>query len=242
MPSLHVRFGHLVLATCMAGSLVAHAQNSPADSRYEFGEGIVKRDYPLYPRPFIRAGITGQVTIEVNVDKFGRPQSHKIQSSEPAGKFDEQAVSAIYGMAIRPIDYARCNRTFPKARVRFDFLLDDRGPLIRIAQLRGSEVLKVGESPPQLVSEFSELSLVAEPKPAFPQTNFDGNVDVILTTAADGNIRNVEIVFAAPDRRFEKAVLDAASTWRVERNEKKVDLDGRTFCVPVAFRRDSKTK
>lgn len=63
---------------------------------------VVKNARVEYPRKARRLGVSGRVVVQLVVDTEGKPQACEIRSAEPAGHFEEAALSAARGMRFIP--------------------------------------------------------------------------------------------------------------------------------------------
>ena len=79
------------------GGLMAY-ETDDVDQR----PSVVKNARVEYPRKARRLGLSGRVLVQLVVDTEGRPQSCKIRSAEPAGHFEEAALSAARAMRFIP--------------------------------------------------------------------------------------------------------------------------------------------
>lgn len=62
----------------------------------------VKRVKPIYPAEARRRGITGRVILRVQIDVAGSVREVLVQSAEPPGVFEVQAVEAMRKWCFRP--------------------------------------------------------------------------------------------------------------------------------------------
>ncbi|MBU1041716.1 MAG: energy transducer TonB [Proteobacteria bacterium] len=62
----------------------------------------VKRVKPTYPAEARRRGITGRVLLRVHVDAVGSVRDVLVQSAEPVGVFEAQAVEAVRKWRFKP--------------------------------------------------------------------------------------------------------------------------------------------
>jgi protein TonB len=65
----------------------------------------VARTAPSYPAGARSKGITGAVTLSIQVDAQGRVTDVRVLKSEPAGTFDDAAVRAVRGWRFQPATY-----------------------------------------------------------------------------------------------------------------------------------------
>ena len=79
------------------GGLMAY-ETDDVDQR----PSVVKNARVEYPRKARRLGLSGRVLVQLVVDTEGKPQSCKIRSAEPAGHFEEAALSAARAMRFIP--------------------------------------------------------------------------------------------------------------------------------------------
>lgn len=62
----------------------------------------VKRVKPIYPEEARRRGITGRVILRVQIDAAGSVREVLVQSAEPPGVFEVQAVEALRKWRFKP--------------------------------------------------------------------------------------------------------------------------------------------
>ena len=75
-------------------------------------------DYPAKAR---KLGITGYVLMNLLVNKQGRVEKVKVLESEPAGTFDDVAVSAVRTWEFQPAEYqGKAVKVWAKQKIRFD--------------------------------------------------------------------------------------------------------------------------
>ncbi len=73
----------------------------------------VRTPQPPYPRDAIRAGITGDVTVEISIAANGSVSNVRVVRSNPRGEFDRGVVSTVRGWQFEPMDEpATLTRTF----------------------------------------------------------------------------------------------------------------------------------
>ncbi len=73
----------------------------------------VRTPQPPYPRDAVRAGITGDVTVEISIAANGSVTDVRVVRSNPRGEFDRGVVSTVRGWQFEPMDEpATLTRTF----------------------------------------------------------------------------------------------------------------------------------
>ncbi|WP_146907679.1 energy transducer TonB [Arenimonas daejeonensis] len=73
----------------------------------------VRTPQPAYPRDAIRAGITGEVTVEISVAADGSVTDVRVVRAQPRGQFERGVVSTVRGWQFEPMDGpATVTRTF----------------------------------------------------------------------------------------------------------------------------------
>ncbi|MBP6596774.1 MAG: energy transducer TonB [Arenimonas sp.] len=73
----------------------------------------VRTPQPPYPREAVRAGITGEVTVEISIAANGSVSNVRVVRSQPRGEFDRGVVSTVRGWQFEPMDApATLTRTF----------------------------------------------------------------------------------------------------------------------------------
>jgi len=65
----------------------------------------VARNAPTYPSGARSKGITGSVTLSIQVDARGQVTDVRVTESEPPGTFDDAAVRAVCGWRFQPATY-----------------------------------------------------------------------------------------------------------------------------------------
>lgn len=79
--------------------LASDAENAHSD---DLMIQVIKRPLPVYPSEAMRAGIEGRVRVLVDVNADGTVKDVRVGKSEPAGVFDEAALSAVQEMLFTP--------------------------------------------------------------------------------------------------------------------------------------------
>ncbi|MEO8103404.1 MAG: TonB family protein [Betaproteobacteria bacterium] len=210
---------------------------------------------PVYPGEARTQNLSGKVTIEFEVDPYGRIFSLKIVRSEPAGVFDEAVLDSLKYWSVIPYRASACRRNFPRSRVSIEFK-NDNGDLSVTASRPIPVERPAGiPTPPPIARSFS-LSKVPDsvatrqaidlrwkkteqPKyPAFTPWQIPVNGDVVaeLLVNADGKVANIDIVFSSPYPQFGNAVRDAAMDFEMETTAGEKPGVDRIVCVPFSFR------
>ncbi|MDO4708653.1 MAG: TonB family protein [Pseudomonadota bacterium] len=80
----------------------AQALNGEAAQSRDLLHTVIKRPLPVYPPEALRAGIEGRVRVLVDVNADGTVKDARVGRSEPAGVFDEAALTAVQEMLFAP--------------------------------------------------------------------------------------------------------------------------------------------
>ncbi len=73
----------------------------------------VRTPQPPYPRAAARAGITGEVTVEISIAADGSVSNVRIVRAQPRGEFDREVIQTVRGWQFEPMDApATLTRTF----------------------------------------------------------------------------------------------------------------------------------
>jgi protein TonB len=73
----------------------------------------VRTPQPAYPREAIRAGITGEVTVEISIAANGSVTDVRVIRAQPRGEFERGVVNTVRGWQFEPMDApATLTRTF----------------------------------------------------------------------------------------------------------------------------------
>lgn len=100
--------GGTVGATGAGDGTGAGGGSSPGNDAGQGGVAVdrmpeaVKRVKPTYPEEARRQGITGRVLLRVHIDAVGSVREVLVQSAEPAGFFEVQAVEALRKWRFKP--------------------------------------------------------------------------------------------------------------------------------------------
>ena len=74
-----------------------------------------------YPKKARKMGVTGYVLMNLLVSKEGRVEKVKVLESEPAGVFDEAAISGVKSWEFKPAQYkGEAVKVWAKQKIRFD--------------------------------------------------------------------------------------------------------------------------
>ena len=81
----------------------------------------VQRAAMEYPKKARKSGVTGYVLMNLLVSREGRVEKVKVLESEPAGVFDEVAVSGVRSWQFKPAQYrGEAVKVWAKQKIRFD--------------------------------------------------------------------------------------------------------------------------
>ena len=73
----------------------------------------VRTPQPEYPRAAIRAGITGEVTVEISIAADGSVSDVRVVRAQPRGEFERGVLSTVRDWRFEPMDGpATITRTF----------------------------------------------------------------------------------------------------------------------------------
>jgi protein TonB len=73
----------------------------------------VRTPQPPYPRAAARAGITGEVTVEISIAADGSVANVRVVRAQPRGEFDREVIQTVRGWQFEPMDApATLTRTF----------------------------------------------------------------------------------------------------------------------------------
>lgn len=73
----------------------------------------VRTPQPPYPRAAARAGITGEVTVEISIAADGSVTNVRVVRAQPRGEFDREVIQTVRGWQFEPMDApATLTRTF----------------------------------------------------------------------------------------------------------------------------------
>ena len=73
----------------------------------------VRTPQPPYPRAAARAGITGEVTVEISIAANGSVSDVRVVRAQPRGEFDREVLQTVRGWQFEPMDGpATLTRTF----------------------------------------------------------------------------------------------------------------------------------
>lgn len=113
----------LVLAVAIASGVAAWAGQPGVHG----ASGHVAGEHtpaPAYPAAAVAEGIGGRVVLLIDVDETGRPTGLLVETSEPAGVFDQAAIDAARGWLFQPAMEA--GKPVPsRVRVPVDFAPDE---------------------------------------------------------------------------------------------------------------------
>jgi protein TonB len=73
----------------------------------------VRTPQPEYPREAVRAGITGEITVEISIAANGSVSGVRVVRAQPRGTFERGVISTVRGWQFEPMDGpATITRTF----------------------------------------------------------------------------------------------------------------------------------
>ena len=86
---------------------VSESRDAVPDALANAGDDVTPRlpdvmPAPLYPADALKAGIEGEVVLDLNVDAKGIVRDVRVVQSQPADIFDEAAVAAASGWWLNP--------------------------------------------------------------------------------------------------------------------------------------------
>ncbi|MFY2762471.1 energy transducer TonB, partial [Arenimonas sp. MALMAid1274] len=91
----------------------APAAATPAPAARASSPVGVRTPQPPYPREAIRAGITGEVTVEISIAANGSVTNVRVVRAQPRGEFERGVISTVRGWQFEPMDGpATLTRTF----------------------------------------------------------------------------------------------------------------------------------
>ena len=196
---------------------------------------------PKYPFSALRDGITGQVTIEFEPDKYGGLSNARVVSSNPPGMFDEAVLKTLSWWTVVPFRSARCVHSFPRTRITVNFGIEKGSPTV-VAQR------PIPLTDPESVTTRGRDNSVAGivrwkhfPKPDYPLEDnrlypLHGDVVASIVTKADGSVDRVQIVLSAPHPAFGQEVERVVKGWLLDsKSGEPMDLSA-TLCTPFRFR------
>ena len=148
---------------------------------------------PVYPEAAARQGIGGVVVLAVDVDATGRPTAIEVESSRPAGVFDQAALDAAWQWTFHP-EIRDGKPVAGRVRVPMHF------------------------TPDETSSATVDRDSRALSPPAYPQAAVDqkvsGKVVLVIDVDASGNPVDVVVESSEPAGVFDQAAIDAASKWK----------------------------
>jgi TonB family protein len=221
----------------------------PAD--YEKDNLLLRWMEPEYPPAALRDGISGEVTLEFDIDRNGYSKDVEVVASTPAAVFDAVVLSAFRLATIYPYGASRCVKSFPRTRLTVRFAIEDNQPRISALPLVPMMPEKVAgnTSPSEAKASNAATPSSVKPKVKWKHTTkisyplqagrgygMGGAVVVRVTIAADGHVSAVDTLLSSPLDIYGETVVKAIREWTAE------TLDGHepgvevTLCQPISFK------
>ena len=188
---------------------------APIQMQWEEAPRLLQMVTPIYPDSARRAGLEGQVGLQIVVDEQGFVTEAEVVYAKPAGIFEEAAVTAILKWVFEP---ARSGGRPIRVQMgqRMSFSLKDVRPL---PPPPPPHVPKPGESPIFMAwEEAPELIPVTQVKPEYPpialQAGVEGKVILQIVIDEEGNVIQADVILAQPAGIFEDAAVKAIMQWK----------------------------
>jgi TonB family protein len=225
---------------------------TPVRMSWEVAPRLISMVTPVYPDSARRAGIEGQVNLQIVVDELGRVTEAEVLLARPAGLFDEAAVAAIRQWIFEP---ARAGGKPIKVRMgqRMEFSLGDRRPPspspppagekppIIVREMEPPHVPKPGETPIFMAWEDApELIPVTQVRPEYPaialKAGLEGKVILQIVIDEEGNVIQADVILAQPPGVFEDAAIKAIRQWKFKPAKQRDKAIKVRMAWPVEFR------
>ncbi|MBL8510105.1 MAG: TonB family protein [Betaproteobacteria bacterium] len=205
---------------------------------------------PIYPSSALNQGITGEVTIEFDIDKTGHATNIQIISSSPEDVFDDSLMRVIRYATFFPYRAASCYKAFPRTRLTVKYDLDNGFAKITYSKLMPlSDPAEQKKPNPSADTEGPMMAKVKAPllrakkrtEIKYPyvvrQKKLDtGTVIAQVHVSSEGAASAVDIIFSSPNEEFGEAVIASLSQWTFETTKGELPLrDDIKLCIPFSF-------
>ena len=212
---------------------------------------------PIYPWSALKDGITGEVTIEFDTDKYGGLTNVRVVSSNPTGVFDDALIKTLNWWTVVPFRAARCFANFPRTRITVNFGIEKGNQ--KVVALRpvpltdpavDSSLVAVSspdananspKSTDRGINDGKLIRLKRSPKPDYPLNDnrlypIPGDVVTLITFKPGGSVSKIQTILSAPHPAFGKEVEIVVNGWLAElKSGEPLELDT-TICMPFRFR------
>jgi TonB family protein len=214
---------------------------------------------PKYPQVALDRELSGQVTLEFDIDRNGHPTNVAIVDSEPIGVFDKAVTETTSYWSVTPYLSSSCVSNFPRTRIRIDFTFKQGAGLVSAGRLMplSDPLATKGTKESTAKAEWSaimesgaendakrkmtKLRWKYITQPRYPRLHSSaepifGNVVARILIAPDGSVKDVDILFSSPYPEFGEALKVAASSWEAETHSGDKPGIHKILCQPLSFR------
>jgi TonB family protein len=209
---------------------------------------------PIYPPDALSKGISGDVTIEFDINQFGQILNPSIANSVPPGTFNDAVMRTLDNWIVYPYRAAGCFTEFPRSRVTVSFKIDGAQPSViasrplPLTDPAKTRRVSVGEASkatdPATTSnpvKREPLRWISSPRPKKLGKWLGGegvSADVVakLTVNPDGNVGEIKVLFSSIPQEFRDTAVDAFKEWKAGTASGEMPSVPDTLCQAIAFR------
>jgi len=202
---------------------------TPVFMQWEQAPRLIDMVTPIYPDSARKAGLQGEVVLQIIVDEHGYVTAAEVVRATPPGLFDDAAARAIRQWRFEP---ARASGEPIKVRMgqRMSFSLKDvksaqpPPPAPPAGRLQAPPPppppIKVREDTPIFLAWETAPKIIEAPAPAYPDSarkaGLEGKVVLVIVVDEQGRVIEARVFRAEPPGVFEQAALEAVREWRFE--------------------------
>lgn len=208
---------------------------------------------PVYSIALQQQKITGEVTIEFDVDRYGGLSNVQVVDSSPPGAFDNAVLKTLNWWTVVPYRATSCSAKFPRTRITVRFDLDKGYP--RVVASRPMPLADPGAADDTPGSDLPnaedtgadrkrapQLRWKYNPRPAYPMRDnklhpIPGDVVARITVLPDGSVGGVDLILSAPHPAFGEEITNTLKTWVAETKLGEPLTHKVKVCQPFRFRR-----